>query len=81
MPLLTVHCYAALREAAGARVELELPAGSTAGELKRAVAEQLPDHAALVERSAVAVNRRLVGPTETVGPEDEIALLPPVSGG
>jgi molybdopterin synthase catalytic subunit len=77
-----VKLFARLREQAGAaNVELELPAGSTVAEV----------HAALVERfPSLEPDRRLIRPAlnqgyasweDEVRSGDEVALIPPVSGG
>ncbi|MFO7769513.1 MAG: MoaD/ThiS family protein [bacterium] len=81
MPTVTVHLFAGLKEAVGERIQVALPEEATAADLKCAVAERFPESAELVERSAVAVDRRLVRSSEAVTPGEEIALLPPVSGG
>jgi MoaE-MoaD fusion protein len=74
---VTVRLFAGLRERAGTGVrELELEDGATAGDVWAALA--------LGERPgglAVAVNRRYVGEAEPLADGDEVALIPPVSGG
>ena len=81
MPSIIVRCFAGLQEAAGEQVEVEVPEGATAEDVKRAVAEKVPEAAGLIERAALAVNRRLARPGDEVEAGDEVALLPPVSGG
>lgn len=79
---VTVLLFAAAREAAG-RGRLEVPPapGLTAGAVwERLVAE----HPALAPFSAsisVAVNHRFRPKDAEVEPGDELAFLPPVSGG
>jgi len=46
-----------------------------------ALAEQLPSLSALVQRTAYAINRSYVTPNTTLNDGDELALIPPVSGG
>jgi MoaE-MoaD fusion protein len=77
-----VRLFAMLRERAGSgSVEVELPAGATVAD---ALAElgrgQLGD---LLERLPVrmAVNRDYAEPATPLSPGDELALIPPVSGG
>src|SRR5262249_7568867 len=53
---LTVHLFAVFREALGPTVEVELPTGATVADLRRDLAGRVPKLAALLERSAVAVN-------------------------
>ena len=75
-----VKFFALCREAAGQReAELELPAGSNVrGALER-LQEQYPrlDARCL----AVAVNQEYVEQERVLANGDELALIPPVSGG
>src|SRR5512140_513921 len=74
-----VRLFASYREAAGAgRIELDLPAGATAAEAVRAV---LRDHPLATERGMLARNREYVDPGVALADGDELALIPPVSGG
>ena len=72
-----VRLFAGLRELAGARiVEVELPVGSTAAEIWPALG--------LGEEPAgllLAVNKSYVGRDTVLTEGDEVALIPPVSGG
>jgi molybdopterin converting factor subunit 1 len=74
---VTVRLFAGLRERAGTGArELDLPAGATAGEIWAALD--------LGERPgglALAVNRRYVDESTPLAEGDEVALIPPVSGG
>lgn len=79
---LTVRLFGSLREAAGApRLEVELPDGARIEDLRAALAARLPAAARLGPRAAVAVNQELAGPGTALSEGDEVALLPPVSGG
>ncbi|HEY6399098.1 MAG TPA: molybdenum cofactor biosynthesis protein MoaE [Solirubrobacteraceae bacterium] len=74
---IRVRLFAALRERAGAsEVELELPEGAL-------VRDALARFGALAEGVPVvmAVNREYVDPEAELRPGDELALIPPVSGG
>jgi molybdopterin synthase catalytic subunit len=74
--------FARARDLTGADfVSVELPEGATVGDLKRVLAEQRPALAALLARSALAVGAELAGDDLVLREGDEIALLPPVSGG
>lgn len=78
---LTVRLFAGLRERAGApTLDLEVPEAGTVADLLGAL-EATP-LAGLPERSfIVAVNREYATPAVAVRAGDEIALIPPVSGG
>ncbi len=79
---LTVLLFAKLRDTAGTdRVAVEVPAGATVAQLKHALAERVPPAAALLERSAIAVNREFATDDRPLAETDEVAAIPPVSGG
>ena len=79
---LQVKLFAALREAASSRaVALTLPEGARVGALLDALQARYPGMAPALGRSLVAVNLEYVGPEYQLRPGDEIALIPPVSGG
>ncbi|MDX6535757.1 MAG: MoaE-MoaD fusion protein [Gaiellales bacterium] len=74
---VTVRLFAALRERAGAsRRELELPPGATAGDVFAALGI-----GAEPQGLAYAVNREYADRTAALSDGDEVALIPPVSGG
>lgn len=78
--MATLRLFAAAREAAGyARVEIE--GASIAAVLAEAEARYGPDFAAVVRRSRIWCNGQPARPEDPVSPADEVAVLPPVSGG
>jgi len=82
--VLQVRLFAVLRERAGRdSLEIELAEGATVAEALRALAgENEPLGEALEAMPVVmAVNRSYVGTDATLSPGDELALIPPVSGG
>jgi molybdopterin converting factor subunit 1 len=79
---VAVRFFASLREAAGqSEGSIELAAGSTAGEVWEACARRWPGLAVRRQSTALAVNREFARPGTPVGDGDEVAFLPPVSGG
>ena len=79
---LTVRLFAVLRDRAGvAAVDLDLPDDATAADVTRGVAGRFPALRELLARTAVAVNHAYARPDATIRDGDEIALIPPVSGG
>jgi molybdopterin converting factor subunit 1 len=76
-----VRLFAGLRERAGApSIDVELTEPATVGGLLAALAET--PVGALPPRSCiVAVNREYADPEQAIVPGDEVALIPPVSGG
>jgi MoaE-MoaD fusion protein len=74
--------FALLRDRAGAAdVDLELPANATAADALSHVAKRFPAIANLIPQAAIAVNLDYARPTHPLREGDELALIPPVSGG
>jgi molybdopterin converting factor subunit 1 len=79
---LTVRLFAAFREKAGANhVEVELPEGGTAGDVMKAVVGRVGTLVDVINAARQVVNQEFVGLEHVVKAGDEVALLPPVSGG
>jgi molybdopterin converting factor subunit 1 len=77
---VTVRVFASYREAAGtARLDAELPPGSRVGDLLAKLSAQVPALAA--SNGLVAVNLTYVDRDALLHDGDEVALIPPVSGG
>jgi molybdopterin converting factor subunit 1 len=80
---VTVRLFAILRERAGRdSVEIELPDDATVADAFGRLAA-VPGLAELVERMPLrmAVNREYVGADARIAPGDELAVIPPISGG
>ena len=71
---LEVRLFAGLRQRFGETVSVQLPDGATTGDLLHAL--DLPPRSC-----AVAINREYAQGDVPLRPGDEIALIPPVSGG
>ena len=79
---ITVQLFASLAESAGTRrIDLPLDGATTAGCLTSAVVERYPALAAMRDSVIVAVNAEYVSADFPIRPGDEVALIPPVSGG
>jgi molybdopterin synthase catalytic subunit len=78
-----VRLFAICRERAGAdHLDVDVPGDSaTVKTLLDAVVTRAPRLAPLLPAVRVAVNQTFAGPDQTIGAEDEVALIPPVSGG
>jgi MoaE-MoaD fusion protein len=75
VPTIEVRLFAHLRERAGAaRVEIEVPEEAT-------VADVLAACGVGPRECVAAVNRSYASPDTPIAPGDEVALVPPVSGG
>jgi molybdopterin converting factor subunit 1 len=78
---VTVRLFAHVRETAGTEVvPLEISDGSVA-EVREKLAARYPALAGLIARSALAVNGEYAPDGRRVSETDEVALIPPVSGG
>jgi molybdopterin converting factor subunit 1 len=78
---VSVRLFAGLRERAGTdRLDVELPDGARVADVLAALAST-PVGALRPRECVVAVNREYAAPDAPVRAGDEIALVPPVSGG
>ncbi len=73
--MITVKCFARYRDLLGFS-ELEMPVVPTVGDLLKE-----PRLAGLPKDALLAVNQRFAERAATLGDGDEVALMPPVSGG
>lgn len=74
--------FASLADQLGVReLELELPAAARVSDALDRLTQTHPDLAAQRETLAVAVNLAYVDPAHVLADGDELALIPPVSGG
>ena len=80
--IVIVHLFATFRDLAGREsVAVELPIGSTAGDLRTSLAKMFPTLSRLLAHSAIAVNHDYADDSKSIFEGDEVALIPPVSGG
>lgn len=78
--MVTLRLFAQARESAGTK-RVELP-GSTVGEVLDEARHRFGEtFAAVLAGSKVWLNGSPAEPTTAVGEGDEVAVLPPVSGG
>jgi molybdopterin synthase sulfur carrier subunit len=77
-----VLLFGAAADRAGARqIELPVGGGATLGELWPVLADRHPGLMPMRDTLAFAVNGEYARMDDTVSPGDEVAVLPPVSGG
>jgi molybdopterin converting factor subunit 1 len=82
MPTVKVLLFARLAELAGKRVmQLEIGEGLTAGDAYQLLAREESALAGFESSLAYAVNREYAGADTPLRDGDELALIPPVSGG
>ena len=80
---LRILLFAGVRDAAKRDdIEIQVANPSTAADVIRAVAQKVPDAAALIDVSRLAVAGKYVAEDHVIDQVDvEFALIPPVSGG
>jgi molybdopterin converting factor subunit 1 len=79
---INVKLFAILRERAGvSELTLDLPEGATLATAREPLLARLPALRGQLARCAYAVNRSYAGADTTLQDGDEVALIPPVSGG
>jgi len=79
---VTVRVFARLRDITGAaELARELAPGATIGDLWRQLAGEFPELAGYERSISSAINADYARMDQVIGEGDEIAFLPPVSGG
>lgn len=79
---VTVRLFARLAELAGTReTEVEIGEGLTAGGVYEVLSRRIPEIAGFENSLMYALNQEYVKPEAPVRAGDEVALIPPVSGG
>jgi molybdopterin converting factor small subunit len=83
MATFKVKMFGLFREAAGKKeVTLSFDSGHiTVADLKKRLLDSYPALASTNTSTLIAVNRKVAADSATVLPDDEIALLPMISGG
>ncbi len=79
---VTIRLFARLREIAGAgELVRDLPGGATVGAVWKALAAEFPAMARYEASISSAVNADFAPMSTALAEGDEVAFLPPVSGG
>jgi molybdopterin converting factor subunit 1 len=82
MMRIHVRFFAILKDRAGvSELQLDLPDESTVEIARSEIAVRFPSIAGMMDRVAFAVNREYVKRESVLRDGDELALIPPVSGG
>ncbi|CAA9421911.1 MAG: Molybdopterin synthase sulfur carrier subunit [uncultured Rubrobacteraceae bacterium] len=80
--MIEVLLFGAAADRAGTRkIQLELEGGTTLAEVWPRLVDRHPELSSMRDTLAFAVNGEYARMDERVGPGDEVAVLPPVSGG
>lgn len=81
---MTIHVrfFASIRDATGqSQFMLDLPVAAQVTDAREAVLERFPQVGKLLQRTAFAVNQQYAPADAVLHDGDELAFLPPVSGG
>ena len=79
---VTVRLFARLRDIAGtSELSRDLAPGATIGDVWRQLAREFPELAKYERSISTAINADYARMTHVVDEGDEVAFLPPVSGG
>ena len=79
---IRVLFFAVARDAAGREAaDLDLPAGATVADARRAIGEAFPALEPLLRSWSIAVDLEYARPETPVPDGAEVAVIPPVSGG
>ncbi len=77
-----VRLFAVARLIAGRdRIEIDLSEGATVADLRRALAERVPELAGILGQVTFAVGTTYADDTTPLSPNADVACIPPVSGG
>ena len=77
-----VHLFARARDLAGVdAIDVSLPAGATVADVRRTLIEVQPRLRELLGRCAITVNEDFAEDEVILNDANEIAVIPPVSGG
>jgi molybdopterin converting factor subunit 1 len=80
--IVAVRLFAVARDLAGRDVvEVELPVRSNVGQLRVALSQTVPALASLLPRMMIAVDAEYAADGKTLEGGEEVAAIPPVSGG
>jgi molybdopterin converting factor subunit 1 len=78
---LKVLCFAALGETIGKCVEIPVEREISVSELRKQLIENYPEHKQSIQSCMIAVNQEDVTEETAIRTGDQVALIPPVSGG
>ena len=80
--IIHLKLFAAARQAVDQELlELELADGATITDLKNELVKQFPQFESMREHLLVAVDAEYAKEDQVLMPDQEVALIPPVSGG
>ena len=80
--LVKVKCFAWAYEVTGTdEIEVEMKESAKVSDLREILSQKFPEFSGRMESIAVSINQEFVGEGAIISSSDEIALIPPISGG
>ena len=80
--LVKVKCFAWAYEVTGTdEIEVEMKESAKVSDLREILSQKFPEFSGRMESIAVSINQEFVGEGAIISSSDEVALIPPISGG
>ncbi len=80
--IVKVSLFAVAKERIGSEtLEVEIGENKTVLDLKTKIVNDFPELADVLDKSAFAVNKKYASDSTSIAANDEVGLIPPVSGG
>ena len=80
--LIKVKCFAWAYEVTGSEeIEIEIKDLGKVSDLRESLSQKFPEFMGRMESIAVSINQEFAGEGSIISASDEIALIPPISGG
>tara|TARA_Y100000814_G_C12241901_1_gene371870 strand:- start:369 stop:662 length:294 start_codon:yes stop_codon:yes gene_type:complete len=80
--LVKVKCFAWAFEVTGSEeIEIEIKESAKVSDLRECLSQKYPQFSGRMESIAVSINQEFAGEGSIISAFDEIALIPPISGG
>ncbi|MBE17568.1 MAG: hypothetical protein CMH79_02290 [Nitrospinae bacterium] len=80
--LVKVKCFAWAFEVTGSEeIEIEIKESAKVSDLRECLSQKYPQFSGRMESIAVSINQEFAGEGSIISASDEIALIPPISGG
>jgi molybdopterin converting factor small subunit len=79
---IDLRLYASIKDVLGKdRIDIDWTKNMTVGDLRKQLDASYPILSIVKARFSISVNRKPVGDSELIRNTDELAVLPPISGG
>ncbi|MFL2869169.1 MAG: molybdopterin converting factor subunit 1 [Pirellulaceae bacterium] len=80
--ICSIKLFAVAQQRIGQQeIKVTIEAPTTVADLRTAVTEQFPELTDVLPHCMIAVNTEYASPADSISDSDEIAIIPPVSGG